>query len=418
MKIAVIGAGISGLAIAHILKQKHEVIVFEADARPGGLIKCDYVDHSLFHRTGGHVFNTKRKDVADWFWQHFDREKEFTKALRNSVIAMPDGKEIPYPIENHLYLLDENTQKCVIDDLLHMSSSAAEPPHNFEEFLRKRFGDTLYRLYFHPYNTKIWRRPLNKVPLEWLEGKLPMPTAAEIVYNNINHVKEQTFVHSSFYYPRQGGSQFIADRLSQGLNIRYNSAVNRLEQNKGKWIINEETFDKVVFCGNIKQLPTMLNGHTAIRLYADRIDRLESHGTTTVFCEISPNPYSWTYLPDGQHASHRIICTGNFSPANSSPVSNHPTERLTASIEFTDRIEKEEILENLAKMPYCPRYLTHHYEQYTYPIQDKDTKAAIASLKNELRQAGIYLLGRFAEWEYYNMDVAIGAALDMEKEFA
>lgn len=42
-------------------------------------------------------------------------------------------------------------------------------------------------------------------------------------------------------------------------------------------------------------------------------------------------------------------------------------------------------------MPYCPRYLTHHYEQYTYPIQDKDTKAAIASLKNELRQAGIYL---------------------------
>jgi UDP-galactopyranose mutase len=24
-----------------------------------------------------------------------------------------------------------------------------------------------------------------------------------------------------------------------------------------------------------------------------------------------------------------------------------------------------------------------------------------------------YLLGRFAEWEYYNMDVAIGAALDL-----
>lgn len=39
-------------------------------------------------------------------------------------------------------------------------------------------------------------------------------------------------------------------------------------------------------------------------------------------------------------------------------------------------------------MPYCPRYLTHHYEQYTYPIQDKDTKAAIASLKtNYARQA-------------------------------
>jgi UDP-galactopyranose mutase len=27
----------------------------------------------------------------------------------------------------------------------------------------------------------------------------------------------------------------------------------------------------------------------------------------------------------------------------------------------------------------------------------------------------MYLLGRFAEWEYYNMDAAVGAAIDLEK---
>ena len=28
---------------------------------------------------------------------------------------------------------------------------------------------------------------------------------------------------------------------------------------------------------------------------------------------------------------------------------------------------------------------------------------------------GLFLLGRFAEWEYYNMDVAMGAAMDLCK---
>jgi UDP-galactopyranose mutase len=29
---------------------------------------------------------------------------------------------------------------------------------------------------------------------------------------------------------------------------------------------------------------------------------------------------------------------------------------------------------------------------------------------------GIYLLGRFAEWEYYNMDKAIEAAMKLDRE--
>jgi UDP-galactopyranose mutase len=28
---------------------------------------------------------------------------------------------------------------------------------------------------------------------------------------------------------------------------------------------------------------------------------------------------------------------------------------------------------------------------------------------------GLYLLGRFAEWEYYNMDAAIGASIDLNQ---
>ena len=46
-RIAVIGGGVSGLSAARILSTQHDVTVFEADARPGGMIKCDIVEGNL-----------------------------------------------------------------------------------------------------------------------------------------------------------------------------------------------------------------------------------------------------------------------------------------------------------------------------------------------------------------------------------
>ena len=83
-----------------------------------------------------------------------------------------------------------------------------------------------------------------------------MPTLEEIIYNNFNHIEEKQFVHSSFFYPKKEGSQFLANRLAEGLNVRYNVNVTRIEKTEDKWLINGEECDKVIFCGNIKDLPT------------------------------------------------------------------------------------------------------------------------------------------------------------------
>ncbi len=53
--------------------------------------------------------------------------------------------------------------------------------------------------------------------------------------------------------------------------------------------------------------------------------------------------------------------------------------------------------------------------RYTYPIQNAHTREMIRKLKTELASASFYFTGRFADWEYYNMDVAIGAAMDLCK---
>ena len=147
--------------------------------------------------------------------------------------------------------------------------------------------------------------------------------------------------------------------------------------------------------------------------YTTDIEALEYHGTTAVFCEIDKNPYSWIYQPSRKHESHRIICTGNFSSINNG--TSMPSDRISATIEFTDEISKEAILDNLTRIPLHPKYITHKYNKYTYPIQDTNTRDMIKVLKRELASNDFYFTGRFADWEYYNMDVAMGAAMDMCK---
>jgi protoporphyrinogen oxidase len=409
-KIAIIGGGLSGLSVANILKENYHVTIFEKDARPGGLIKCERINGNLYHICGGHVFNSKRQDVLDWFWSFFNQEEEFIKADRNAVVFMEDGKKIPYPIENHAYHFDDKMLKSFIDDLLILAKNESEEYDNFEDFLKNRFGATLYKEYFEPYNKKVWKSDLSEIPITWLEGKLPMPTLTEIIYNNIKQTKEKSFVHSTFWYEKNNGSQFIVDKLSKDLEIRCNSEIKKISRLENKWEVENEIFDKVIFCGIIKDLPNMLQGIN-ISEFSESILNLKSHGTTTVFCEIDANPYSWVYLPSKKYDAHRIICTGNFAKTN-----NAKEDVLTGTIEFTDYISKEDIMVELDKMPLKPKYLKHTFNKFSYPIQESNTRDMIANLKNMLARENFFMTGRFADWEYYNMDVAIGAAMDMCKK--
>ena len=114
----------------------------------------------------------------------------------------------------------------------------------------------------------------------------------------------------------------------------------------------------------------------------------------------------------------RIHILGYISLADNIAESNNselPKGRITATVEFTDAINKEGILENLKRIPLNPKYLDHKFNKYTYPIQDANTRTIINKLKKETSLSNFYFTGRFADWEYYNMDVAIGAAMDLCK---
>jgi len=412
-KTIVVGAGISGISAGKLLRDRGEdYLVLEGNRRPGGLVKCDTVEGHLYHRVGGHVFNTKIPRVADWFWGAFNKDEEFLAAERNAGIRM-NGTEMGYPIENHLYMLPGDLQEKVLTELGILSQKGRRDPFSyssFGDFLKGNFGETLFRLYFEPYNHKIWQTDLFSVALPWLEGKLPMPDYEEIIRSNRLHGKETAMVHSRFFYPRKYGSQFIVDRLAEGLHIQTAYQVESLERANGRWIVNGELeADQLIYTGDIRKLSVIIrNPGYQIKEAADGVSGLRSNGTSNLLCETDETPFSWLYLPDRSTPAHRIIFTGNFSPANKGS-----SLRPSCTVEFSGKTGLEEMKAALKKLPYKLRYIDHNYEENSYVIQYRGDRERIAALRTLLEKEHFYLSGRFAEWEYYNMDKAMERAMQI-----
>ncbi|MVN23451.1 protoporphyrinogen/coproporphyrinogen oxidase [Mucilaginibacter arboris] len=413
-KAVVIGSGISGLSISRMLSDRYEVQILEKSDKAGGLIKCDRIDGNLFHKVGGHVFNSKDQTVLNWFWQHFDRDQEFLKATRNAKILLNE-KLIGYPLENYLYQLPENETRAIVEELVQMLVNEKDKDvnyDNFRDFLIGNFGENLYRLYFGPYNSKIWNTDISKVPLEWLDGKLPMPQIKEVIMSNIIKKEESTMVHASFYYPKRDGSQFIVNRLSEGQNINLSFQVTDISVDaEGRLSINNGSnlADLLIYCGDVRQLSKIMRiDDRELKDALESVADLPSNGTSNVLCETDENNISWLYLPEEKFKAHRIIYTGNFSDTN-----NEGTNRKTCVVEFSGKQDKETMLQELKSLPGNLKPLAFNYEPNSYIIQHKGTRSKISNLKSQLAKYNVYLLGRFAEWEYYNMDKAIESAMEL-----
>jgi UDP-galactopyranose mutase len=117
------------------------------------------------------------------------------------------------------------------------------------------------------------------------------------------------------------------------------------------------------------------------------------------------------YLPNPNTKAHRIIYTGNFSNTN-----NSKKYKNTCVVEFSGLVNQEIINEELLKLPGNLVPIEYNYEKNSYIIQDSSTRNLINQIKIELEKYNIHLLGRFAEWEYYNMDKCIESAFSLEKK--
>ncbi len=133
------------------------------------------------------------------------------------------------------------------------------------------------------------------------------------------------------------------------------------------------------------------------------------------------NDISWLYIPEMACLSHRVSFPSNFSdkvaPSNKSSILAEVTYNESDNI---DHMTDEEILLNIIGYLHEKKIIDKQDVEYTkikrikyaYVINDLNYQRNIKIIKDYVDRIGISLVGRFSEWEYYNMDACIRRAMD------
>ncbi|WP_407429290.1 protoporphyrinogen/coproporphyrinogen oxidase [Arcticibacter sp.] len=405
MKIAILGAGISGLSIARLLSKEHEVQVLERKSHAGGIARTRTVDLVSYHLVGGHCFNSRYSDVMDWVFKEVMPQDHWNKITRSAVIKFK-GHEIRYPIEfavKEIFAFDKELALNITRDFL--VSEDDETYSNLEQWFRKKFGHTLAEEYFIPYNAKIWNRKPADMDPAWVEGKLPIPNKVSFFESLIDKAEDK-MPHSEFYYPKSNNQNTFLEALSDNLKIVYDLEVRSIGYSSldNRWLINKEmSYDLVISTLPMDVLPHLIEG------CPDRVKeaagRLKYNKVSNVLWESQPTTHTWTYIPDSSSLFHRYIHIGNFF---------RPVKNVTITEAIGEKTY-DEMVESGKKDSFLIKPLDYHVSDHAYVVFDEHYHTATETIKAYLSGIGIHTHGRFGEWQYYNMDVCIKKSIDLSQ---
>ena len=400
MEICIIGAGISGLAAGRFLSKNHNVTIYEKESEIGGIAKTKDVDGTAYHMVGGHCLNSKNKTVIDFIfnnvlskdkWHHVKREAKIN--LCNNFISYP----IEYSVKE-IAKFDENLAFNITKDFM---SSKDRKVDNLADWFEEKFGKTLAREYFIPYNKKIWQMDPSQMSHSWIEGKLPLPNKKEFFKALIEENKD-TMPHSTFFYPNTNNQNTFIEALGSGLRIITEFTVKDINKIKDKWIINNEyEYDIVINTMPLNILPTVIK-NTPSNILKDA-KKLKYNKLTNVLWKTKPVNFTWSYYPSSETIFHRHIHIGNFF----SPQKNYTITESIGEHSF------EEMVYHGRKFDYLLEPLDYNVSDYAYVVYDQNYSKTTGNIKKYLDEIGMHTIGRFGEWEYYNMDVCIESAMKL-----
>ena len=410
MKIAVFGAGISGLSVAQRLKQLgFEVVVYEKDEQIGGLAKTKIIDGYVYDIHGGHIFNSKNPKVLEWVFSFLPKNK-WKLSKRNAKILF-DGKIVSYPFELALAELSEDKAISYALDLI--SSRQGKEPSNFYDWLIWNFGKGIANAYMLPYNRKIWDYPLKKMGTQWIRGKMPLPSNDYILRSLINNnSEEKEMVHSTFYYPLKGGIQTMINAIAKGLTIFTNNPITSCKQLKNKkWLVNDkEIYDIII---NTIPLPELVKIIKMPQSINKAVLDLKYNSLTTVLFSCPKTDISWLYIPSEKYPMHRVGYQSALTPY---AVPNNKQGSAAFEIIGNKFTVKPDIIKLLPKELKAKKVLASAHTKYAYVIHDKNYDLDMKKINAYFNKVtNFYLLGRWGRWNYKNMDLCIKDSLELAR---
>lgn len=414
MKIAVLGAGVSGLTIAHLLHDNgHEVVVYESKERPGGLAQTRFTEGYLYDPYGGHIFNSKNPEIVEWVFSILPKD-QWQHSVRNAKIWFDGQGYVSYPFELSLMELSQEAAiDCALDYVL--AQQGAEPD-NFQDWLIWNFGEQIANTYMLPYNRKIWAYPLDQMETGWMRGKMPLPTKKEMLRSiTPAGYQERKTPHSTFYYPLKGGIQTMVDAIAAGLDIKLGCPVVSIEKAGKGWRINGEGFCDAVI--STLQPQTLRTAMELPQQVSDAIPGLKYNHLNTVLFDCPATDISWCYIPEKKYRAHRVGYQSALTPY-ATPDGKGGCGALEI---IGDRVEVDDsLLQGGTIIPEAfgaSRVIDSEFTEYAYVVHDLDYRENTQIMREYFKQLeGFHVLGRWGMWNYNNMDVCMGDAFALFHE--
>ncbi len=425
MKTAILGAGLTGITIARLLHEKgDEVIVLEREPEYGGLCRSMTKSGFTFDIGGSHIIFSRDTQVLTFMCDVLGRNSKQNK--RNTKIFYK-GLFIKYPFENGLHQLPKDELYFCINEfirtLIAVENGRLPPPSNFREWINYTFGKGIADLYMIPYNEKIWKYPTELMSMHWVDGRIPRPPVEDVIRSAIG-IDTEGYTHQSvFIYPLRGGIEAMVREIAKPVeeNIQTGFHVTSIKNENGKFIISNKkrviSAERLISTIPLQELLPCLDA--APENVNRACSELKYNSIACVFLGIKGKvpDISWMYIPEKELGLfNRISFPSNYSPHVALPCHSSILIEITyregdETSQMQDRHIIDHVIKALEKMKIIIRddvvYSSVMRQKYAYVIYDLEYQRNIATVKEYCAANGIGLVGRFAEFEYLNMDGCI-----------
>jgi protoporphyrinogen oxidase len=408
-RVAIIGAGTSGLSCAALLQEQgYDVRVFEASDQIGGLARsfdwhgfhCDIAPHRLFTRD-----KEAKERLLELVPMHrHDRRSRIFIAGR--VVRDPVN-----PIELMLRLPPRISSKLALGYLFKPKLRA----DSFESLAINKFGYGLYEFFFKPYTTKMFGVTPSEISVGWGHQKLRVSGLRDVIR------RDTKIFFREFHYPKEGGYGAICHALADQVpgRIELNARVTGVDTADNRITgLSYEKHGRTEHypCDRlVSTLPSTILGRMLGHEFG-----LRYQSVTLVYLNIAQPrlmPYHWVYFGDADVVINRMSEFKNFAHADApedrtvvvaevTMPSDDPLEDVLVALERYSLLDRQDVLDSM---------LIH--ERFAYPVYDRNYEQALEESKEVFgRFDNLHLVGRSAEFRHIEVDETFASALALVRQ--
>lgn len=418
MKITILGGGLSAVSLAYFMQDDErieEITILEKEDDIGGLCRSIHKDGYTYD-IGPHILFSKDKEMLQLM---LDVTVQTNRRRRSNQI-IHKGSYVQYPFENDL-------SKLSPEDLNYAVTAFQNNPYeNYEaqnmlQFFLKTFGEGITNLYLRPYNEKIWKHDPSFMDTQMVE-RIPKPTDEEIMRSAAGETVDG-YVHQLYFdYPKTGGIEAVvrgfAERLNDKCVILLNQNIESVRREGGRYAIKTqgETFeaDQVVSTIPVQELTNLYMD--AADHIGENVRDLKYNSILIAFVrtreDLSGDNFAFM-TADKNILFHRISKMDFLGEAYKSHGASYMIEVTFRQGDHIDGLTtgqlQEKIISGLEeigfiKEPEDAQFINMTKHKYAYVIYDLNHKKNMDRIREYYDRQGVYLNGRFGNFEYWNMD--------------